>query len=146
MITGDNPLTACQVGRELKIAAKPIAILELNDTGAQKKEISEAASRGKAKAMDPRDFHWKVLSVSVGQIPVPVEPFDIKGVGKLAEKFDFCVYGIFFFGVFPFPSFPSPFPLLPLPSPCYLPLPLASPSPCTFPPSLNSVLSLPSCP
>eukprot|EP01127_Copromyxa_protea_P018494 TRINITY_DN583_c2_g1_i1.p1 TRINITY_DN583_c2_g1~~TRINITY_DN583_c2_g1_i1.p1 ORF type:complete len:1233 (-),score=306.15 TRINITY_DN583_c2_g1_i1:28-3393(-) len=93
MITGDNPLTACQVGRELKIATKPIAILELN-ADADVSDTKTISAKDRAKiTWDPKNFHWKVLSVSVGQIPVVVEPFDVKTVKQLAEKFDFCVYG-----------------------------------------------------
>eukprot|EP01128_Nolandella_sp_AFSM9_P011830 TRINITY_DN8745_c0_g1_i1.p1 TRINITY_DN8745_c0_g1~~TRINITY_DN8745_c0_g1_i1.p1 ORF type:complete len:1205 (+),score=292.26 TRINITY_DN8745_c0_g1_i1:68-3616(+) len=78
MITGDNPLTAAHVARELKIASKPVLILE-NTT---------------KKGSDGEGQSWKWIPA----IPSPEYssfPFNNGSLASLSalSQFDFCLYG-----------------------------------------------------
>lgn len=67
MITGDNPLTACHVAKELKFVQKPeILILSANDS----------------------KWSWKSIDE---ELDLPVNPF--KTSKQLFSKFDLCITG-----------------------------------------------------
>jgi cation-transporting ATPase 13A1 len=80
MITGDNPLTACQVAKDLKITAKPILILEADS---------------KEKSSESEDFCWQTLdsssSLELGKKNI-IGRFDENSLRNL-DKYDFCIYG-----------------------------------------------------
>ena len=68
MITGDNPLTACHVAKELKISSKQLLVL---------KQIEEGV------------FLWENVSGSITH-PLEIERLAIR---QLGEMFDFCFTG-----------------------------------------------------
>jgi len=72
MITGDNPLTACQVAIQIGMADKPFLILE-----APKCEAGEAPLR------------WRTR-----ESPSETLPFDLDGARGLVDKYALCVPGL----------------------------------------------------
>ncbi|CAG8712951.1 24317_t:CDS:10, partial [Gigaspora margarita] len=72
MITGDNPLTACHVAREVEIIERDVLILDLRED-----------------ARDSDDLVWKSVDEKV-IIPVnPAEPIDI----SVYRDYDLCITG-----------------------------------------------------
>ncbi|KAI5635407.1 e1-E2 ATPase domain-containing protein [Phthorimaea operculella] len=71
MITGDNPLTACHVAKELKFTQKPEVLILTEQPGSQLK-----------------DWRWKSIDET---FDLPVEPF--KTAKELTNKFDLCITG-----------------------------------------------------
>lgn len=69
MITGDNPLTACHVAKELRFTRKPILVLTNND--------------GEDK------WQWQGI---VGDVKLPIGKKN-KKVQELFKEFDFCITG-----------------------------------------------------
>jgi cation-transporting ATPase 13A1 len=68
MITGDSPLTACEVARELKMTDKPTLILQRDHT-------------------NPNHMFWLSIDEDFRQdfkLPVPKD---------LVDKYDFCITG-----------------------------------------------------
>eukprot|EP01125_Pyxidicula_operculata_P007025 TRINITY_DN2402_c0_g1_i1.p1 TRINITY_DN2402_c0_g1~~TRINITY_DN2402_c0_g1_i1.p1 ORF type:complete len:1145 (-),score=192.14 TRINITY_DN2402_c0_g1_i1:80-3514(-) len=73
MITGDNPLTACQVAKELKMTTKSTLILD--KVGVDKYSWNPIASFGH------QNFNGEKF------------PFETNDVEKLVNQYDLCVYG-----------------------------------------------------
>jgi len=76
IITGDNPLTACEVAREIGVTSKPILVLE---------KVSED------------QFNWIDLESSVADkldknSNKSQQSFPLTDYSKI-DKFDFCIYG-----------------------------------------------------
>lgn len=53
MITGDNPLTACHVAKELRIATKKLLVLEPSNNGSATSWRWESISGGTVHAFEP---------------------------------------------------------------------------------------------
>ncbi|KFB39417.1 AGAP008085-PA-like protein [Anopheles sinensis] len=75
MITGDNPLTACHVAKELRFSRRTIVILTPPE---------EIANGNKAVATG---WHWESINRDV-QLPV-----DGQTVKELYREYDFCITG-----------------------------------------------------
>lgn len=67
MITGDNPLTACHVAKELRFTKKPVTLL------------FKTACEGK--------WIWESINQSV---KIPFDPKDYKSI---VGKYDLCITG-----------------------------------------------------
>lgn len=70
MITGDNPLTACHVAKELNFTRKPLLVLT-------------------APSDEDESDHWKWESVNK-DIHLPIQP---KNIRDLTREYDLCVTG-----------------------------------------------------
>lgn len=68
MITGDNPLTACHVAKELRFTKKPTTLLFKSRDGGNK-------------------WLWESIDQS---IKIPFNPSDHK---EIVEKYDLCITG-----------------------------------------------------
>lgn len=64
MITGDNPLTACHVAKQLKMAAKEYILI-----------------------FNPETFNWESIDSSVKQ------PFETSDDKQLVANYDLCITG-----------------------------------------------------
>ncbi len=73
MITGDNPLTACHVAKELHIATKKLLILQ------------------PPKSEDASDIGWRWESVT-GSTVIPLET-EKHSIRKLGSSFDLTLTG-----------------------------------------------------
>ena len=86
MITGDNPLTACHVAKELRFTKKKLLVLtEPNDGTWERKKKS-------LKLFDFRDLEsteWKWESVN-RDINLPIQPANIR---DLTKDYALCVTG-----------------------------------------------------
>lgn len=69
MITGDNPLTACHVAKELRFTRRPVLVLT------------------KDQESDDRKWHWESIKADVRQ------PIDKKQVKNLIAEYDLCITG-----------------------------------------------------
>ncbi|CRL01594.1 CLUMA_CG014432, isoform A [Clunio marinus] len=69
MITGDNPLTACHVAKELRFTKKPILVLTSNDEGTV--------------------WEWRGI---VGNIVIPIDEKNSQ-IHKIFREYDFCITG-----------------------------------------------------
>jgi len=69
MITGDNPLTACHVAKELRFTRKPILVLS---------QIAEG------------DWRWQGI---VGETKIPISGKNVQKVKEIIKEYDFCVTG-----------------------------------------------------
>ena len=65
MITGDNPLTACHVAKELKMSSKKLLILSGDDND---------------------DHHWESVSGAIS-LPLDLSATDLR------DKYDLCLTG-----------------------------------------------------
>lgn len=70
MITGDNPLTACHVAKELRFTKKPILVLSANENG--------------------KTWQWQGI---VGDTIIPVGGKNAKTVREIIKEYDFCITG-----------------------------------------------------
>lgn len=75
MITGDNPLTACHVAKELRFSRRTIVILTPPE---------ETSNGNKAVATE---WHWESINQDI-QVPV-----DGQTVKELYREYDFCITG-----------------------------------------------------
>ncbi|XP_049286966.1 endoplasmic reticulum transmembrane helix translocase [Anopheles funestus] len=76
MITGDNPLTACHVAKELRFSRRTIVILTPPE------DLNGSTGKGGAS-----DWHWESINREV-QLPV-----DARTVKELYREYDFCITG-----------------------------------------------------
>lgn len=70
MITGDNPLTACHVAKELRFTKKPILVLTANEDG--------------------KKWQWQGI---VGDVKIPIGGKNCQKVKETFKEFDFCITG-----------------------------------------------------
>lgn len=70
MITGDNPLTACHVAKELRFTKKPILVLTANDDGTR--------------------WQWQGI---VGDVKIPIGGKNSQKVKETIKEYDFCITG-----------------------------------------------------
>lgn len=70
MITGDNPLTACHVARELRFTRKPILVLTSNDDGT--------------------DWRWQGI---VGDTKLSIGEKNSQTVLEIIKEYDLCITG-----------------------------------------------------
>lgn len=70
MITGDNPLTACHVAKELRFTKKPILVLTANDEGTV--------------------WQWQGI---VGDVKIPIGVENSQKVREIIKEYDFCITG-----------------------------------------------------
>lgn len=70
MITGDNPLTACHVAKELRFTKKPILVLTANDDGTR--------------------WQWQGI---VGDVKIPIGGKSSQKVKETIKEYDFCITG-----------------------------------------------------
>ncbi|CAG9797201.1 unnamed protein product [Chironomus riparius] len=70
MITGDNPLTACHVAKELRFTRKPILVLTTDEDG----------------------LKWKWQGI-VGAIKIPINGPHAKNIKEIIKEYDFCITG-----------------------------------------------------
>lgn len=70
MITGDNPLTACHVARELRFTKKPILVLTSNEEGTI--------------------WQWQGI---VGDVSIPIGGKKSQKVREIIKEYDFCITG-----------------------------------------------------
>jgi cation-transporting ATPase 13A1 len=70
MITGDNPLTACHVARELRFTKKPILVLTPNE------EVTI--------------WQWQGI---VGDVKIPIHGKNSQSVSEIIKEYDFCITG-----------------------------------------------------
>lgn len=75
MITGDNPLTACHVAKELKITSKKLLIL-----------TPPPLSPGEEENTDNVPWHWENIS---GSLSLPLQ----LTLSDLRETYDLCLTG-----------------------------------------------------
>lgn len=71
MITGDNPLTACHVAKELRFTKKPLLVLTPNDG-------------------DEKDWNWQGI---VGKTKYPIKGKQSQRIKEIMKEYDFCVTG-----------------------------------------------------
>lgn len=71
MITGDNPLTACHVAKELRFTKKPLLVLTPNDG-------------------DEKDYQWQGI---VGKTKYPLKGDQSQKIKEILKEYDFCVTG-----------------------------------------------------
>ncbi|XP_052869799.1 endoplasmic reticulum transmembrane helix translocase isoform X1 [Anopheles cruzii] len=72
MITGDNPLTACHVAKELRFSRRTIVVLTPPDAGSETEDT---------------DWHWESVS---RELSIPLDASTVK---KLYREYDFCITG-----------------------------------------------------
>jgi manganese-transporting P-type ATPase len=70
MITGDNPLTACHVARELRFTKKPILVLTPNE--------------------EATVWQWQGIT---GSTKIPIAGKNAQKVKEILKEYDFCVTG-----------------------------------------------------
>lgn len=92
MITGDNPLTAAHVAREVEIVDRDVLILDQREGATSESGGSYHFQRTKGIALTspfPTDLTWRTPDESV-VIPVSADaPLDV----SLFEKYDICMTG-----------------------------------------------------
>ena len=89
MITGDNPLTACHVSKELKITSKKVLVLTHDvDVGFCG---CGANGEGEEEEEEGREGEWVWQSVDKGTT-IPAVP-TLANPSELGKKFDLCVTG-----------------------------------------------------
>lgn len=76
MITGDNPLTACHVAKELEFTAKPILVLTEDEGNAHEDTLNVSTK-----------WHWESVNRDINL------PLDAKSVYQMTRKYDLCVTG-----------------------------------------------------
>ncbi|EDS33872.1 cation-transporting ATPase 13a1 [Culex quinquefasciatus] len=72
MITGDNPLTACHVAKELRFTKRTIVVLTRGDD------------------RDDAEWHWESIN---GETRLPLGKDDKRSVRELYKEHDFCITG-----------------------------------------------------
>lgn len=70
MITGDNPLTACHVAKELRFTRKPILVLTENENG--------------------KTWQWEGI---VGDTKIPIGSKNSQTVREIIKEYDLCITG-----------------------------------------------------
>jgi manganese-transporting P-type ATPase len=70
MITGDNPLTACHVAKELRFTKKPILVLTPNDVGTV--------------------YQWQGI---VGSTKIPTHGSHSQKIDEIVKEYDLCMTG-----------------------------------------------------
>jgi cation-transporting ATPase 13A1 len=70
MITGDNPLTACHVAKELRFTKKPILVLTPNE--------------------EATVYQWQSI---VGTAKIPIRGSQSQTIKEIIKEYDFCVTG-----------------------------------------------------
>lgn len=70
MITGDNPLTACHVAKELRFTKKPVLVLTSNEDGTE--------------------WQWQGI---VGDVRIPIGRKNPQRVRETIKEYDFCITG-----------------------------------------------------
>lgn len=70
MITGDNPLTACHVAKELRFTKKPILVLTPNEDGTI--------------------FQWQSI---MGTAKIPIRGPQSQTIREIIKEYDFCITG-----------------------------------------------------
>jgi len=88
MITGDNPLTAIHVARDVEIVDREALILDLKENPAH--EMGKVTSPSHFESSFLEDLEWRTVD-ETKIIPVnPTEPFD----QSLLDNYDICVTGL----------------------------------------------------
>ena len=80
MITGDNPLTACHVAKELKISSKKLLILTPPPPHPPHPPPDEG------EGMDNGSWRWENISGTLS-LPLHLSPSDLR------ETYDLCLTG-----------------------------------------------------
>jgi manganese-transporting P-type ATPase len=70
MITGDNPLTACHVARELRFTKKPILVLTQNEDGLK--------------------WRWQCIA---GNVKIPLHGSHSQTIKEIIKEYDLCITG-----------------------------------------------------
>jgi manganese-transporting P-type ATPase len=70
MITGDNPLTACHVARELRFTKKPILVLTQNEDGLK--------------------WRWQCIA---GKVKIPLHGSHSQKIREIIKEYDLCITG-----------------------------------------------------
>jgi cation-transporting ATPase 13A1 len=87
MITGDNPLTALHVARDVEIVDREALILDLKENSAH--EMGKMTPPSHFESSFLEDLEWRTVD-ETKIIPVnPTEPFD----QSLLDNYDICVTG-----------------------------------------------------